>query len=293
MDKPLEELRRCEGFNSLNRKLPIHTVFALVLATVGFQFADRSDINAQTNPADSRVGMLELWRSGQTAFGQYVTGVPFTVETGRALAANPLLDFAFLNLEQDYNLNSALELAEGLRSGAANGDETMELLVRIPPMSEAGVETSRERVQEILAMGADGVVFPHVRSLEEARTAVSFFEGVNVWSPANPEGNIVVMLMLETPEVFAELEEIANIPNYSALACGIGSLTYALDGDRETAEKLNLEVLAQSQSAGMADMITANTESVASRVNQGFLGLLVYGDSANDIIRLGRAAAGR
>lgn len=293
MDKLLEESQTCEGSKYPNSKLLIHTLFALVLATAGFQFTGRSNVDAQTSPEHSSAGMLELWRSGQTAFGQYVTGVPFTVETGRALAANPLLDFAFLNLEQDYNLNSALELAEGLRSGAANGDEAMELLVRIPPMSEAGVETSRERVQEILAMGADGVVFPHVRSLEEARTAVSFFEGVNVWSPANPDGDIVVMLMLETPEVFAELEEIANIPNYSALACGIGSLTYALDGDRETAEKLNLEVLAQSQRAGMADMITANAESVASRVNQGFLGLLVYGDSANDIIRLGRAAAGR
>jgi 2-keto-3-deoxy-L-rhamnonate aldolase RhmA len=142
-------------------------------------------------------------------------------------------------------------------------------------------------------MGADGVVFPHVRSAEEARTAISFFEGVNVWSPANPEGDIVVMLMLETPEVFAQLEEIANIPGYSALACGIGSLTSALGGDRETAEKLNLEVLAHSQRVGMADIITANTESVALRVNQGFLGLLVYGPTADEIIRLGRAAAGR
>ncbi len=235
--------------------------------------------------------LLELWESGKTAFGQYVTGVPYTVETGRDLAANPLLDYAFLNLEQDYNINSALEIAQGLRS--VGEEAAMELLVRIPPMSEAGVEASRARVNELLAMGADGVVFPHVRSAEEARTAISFFEGVNVWSPANPEGDIVVMLMLETPEVFAELEEIANIPGYSALACGIGSLTGAMDGDREAAEKLNLDVLAHSQRVGMADIITANTESVALRVDQGFLGLLVYGPTANEIIRLGREAAGR
>ena len=235
--------------------------------------------------------LLELWKSGLTAFGQYVTGVPYTVETGRDLAANPLLDYAFLNLEEDYDINSALDIAEGLRS--VGEEAAMELLVRIPAMSEAGVEVSRARVNEVLAMGADGVVFPHVRSAEEARMAISFFEGVNVWSPANPDGDIVVMLMLETPDVFAELEEIANIPGYSALACGIGSLTNALGGDRETAERLNLEVLAHSQRVGMADIITANTESVASRVDQGFLGLLVYGPSANEIIRLGRVAAGR
>ena len=288
MGKLLEKLRISTP--SLARKLTCASL-VLALIAVGSQISDRSNIYAQTSVADSPMGLIELWEAGQTAFGQYVTGVPFTVETGRDLAANPLLDYAFLNLEQEYNLNSALDLAEGLRSGAEG--TPMDLLVRIPPMSEAGVEISRQRVKEILAMGADGVVFPHVRSAEEARTAVSFFEDVNVWSPANPDGDIVVMLMLETPEVFAELEEIANIPNYSALACGIGSLTRALNGDRETAEKMNLEVLAHSQRVGMADMITANTESVARRVNEGFLGLLVYGPEANEVMRLGRAAASR
>src|SRR5690606_30892740 len=92
-------------------------------------------------------GLLELWGAEQTAFGQYVTGVPYTVETGRNLAANPLLDFAFLNLEQDYNIDSALDIAEGLNSGGA--ESAMELLVRIPPISEAGVEASRARVEEL------------------------------------------------------------------------------------------------------------------------------------------------
>ena len=275
---------------SLDRKL-ISATFVMVLLAVGSQLTGRFTVEAQDNAANSPAGLIELWETGQTAFGQYVTGVPYTVETGRDLAANPVLDYAFLNLEQDYNINSALELAEGLRAGAQG--EPMDFLVRIPPMSEAGVAVSRARVQELLAMGADGVVFPHVRSAEEARMAVSFFEGDNVWSPANPDGDIVVMLMLETPDVFAELKEIADIPNYSALACGIGSLTGALGGDREAAEKLNLEVLAHSQRVGMADMITANTESVARRVDEGFLGLLVYGPEANEVIRLGRAAAGR
>lgn len=290
MGKLLEELKRRKVFPSPEVKL-IYATFVLVLFAVGFQITDRSIIHGQSYAAESPTGLVELWEAGQTAFGQYVTGVPYTVETGRDLAANPLLDYAFLNLEQDYNINSALDLAQGLRSGTEG--TAMDLLVRIPPMSEDGVETSKSRVKELLAMGVDGVVFPHVRSAEEARMAVSFFEGVNVWSPANPEGDIVVMLMLETPDVFAELEEIANIPNYSALACGIGSLTNALGGDREAAEKMNLEVLIHSQRVGMADMITANTESVARRVDEGFLGLLVYGPTANEVIRLGRAAAGR
>lgn len=235
--------------------------------------------------------LVELWAADQTAFGYYVTGMPYTAQTGRELAANPLLDFAFLNLEHDYAFESASGVAEGLRSEGE--DAAMDLLVRIPPMSEAGIEASRARVDELLELGVDGVVFPHVKSAEEARAAVSFFDGVNVWSPDNPDGDFVVMLLLESPEVFDELEEIANIPGYSSLVCGIGSLTSALGGDAEAAEKLNLELLAQSQRAGLADIITADTQSVVRRVNQGFLGLLVYGPTADEVIRMGRAAAGR
>lgn len=236
-------------------------------------------------------GLVGLWASGQVGFGYYVTRMPFTVETGRELAANPLLDFAFVDLERDYAFEKARDVAEGLRSGGE--DTAMTILVRIPPMSEAGIETSRARAEELVALGVDGVVFPHVESADEVRTAISFFEGVNVWSPTNPDGDFIVMFLLETPEVFAELEEIANIPGYSSLVCGIGSLTSALGGDRQAAEKLNLELLAQSQQAGLADLITADAESVARRVEQGFLGLIVSGPSADEVIRLGRAAAGR
>src|SRR5690606_37964528 len=267
----------------------------VVLTCALFSLASLMGCVSQPAEADKgsadRKSLVELWRADQTAFGYYMTHMPFTVETGRELAQNSLLDFAFLNLEQDYALESAREVAKGLRSGGA--ESAMDLLVRIPPMSEAGVEVSHARVKELLALDVDGIVFPHVKSAEEARTAVSFFEGVNVWSPDNPDGDLVVMLLLESPEVFAELEEIASIPGYSSLACGIGRLTGALGGDREAAEKLSLELLAQSKRAGMVDLITADPKSVEMRVDQGFLALLVYGPSADETIRLGRIAAGR
>jgi hypothetical protein len=40
-------------------------------------------------------------------------------------------------------------------------------------------------------------------------------------------------------------------------------------------------------------MITANSENIAQRVEEGFLALLMQGPTADDVIRLGRAAAGR
>ncbi len=169
------------------------------------------------------------------------------------------------------------------------------LLVRIPPISTDGEDAARARVKEILDLGADGVILPHVRNVAEARLAVSFFAeaGADVWSPSNPSGEIIAMIMLEDPDALAQVAEIADIPGYSMLACGIGSLTRALDGDREAAEAGNQEVLAHAKRVGVADMITANAETIEQRVQEGFLGLLMQGPTADDVIRIGREAAGR
>jgi len=247
--------------------------------------------------------LRDLWAAREPAFGFYVRPDPqpadapeaappiYSVQTGADLAVNPLPDFAFLSLEHHYDAAAAEKVVRGLRSGGVNSG--MSLLVRIPPIADDGADAAHSRVKEALALGADGVVIPHVMSVEEARQAIAFFDGVDVWSPANPEGTIIAMLIVEDPEVFPDLEVIAGLEGYSSLVCGIGSLTAALDGDRDAAETINLQVLAASEAEGLVDMITVDTESVGMRLEQGFLGLLAYGPRANEAIRIGRALAGR
>ncbi len=217
----------------------------------------------------------------------------YTVEGGRALARDPLLDFVFLNLERTYDPAAVEAIATGLAAPGAVGRKT--LLVRIPSIERDGEDATRARVREVLELGADGVVLPHVRNVEEARAAVGFFEdaGADVWSPAHPDGTVIAMLMVEDPEAVAEAAAIADVPGYSVLACGIGSLTGALDGDREAAERGNQAVLAEATRAGLADMITANAGDIERRVGEGFLGLLMQVGGAEEAIRLGRRAAGR
>ena len=230
--------------------------------------------------------------AGAGARGQ--RGPPrYTVEGGRELARNPLLDFVFLNLERNYDPAAVEAIAAGLRSPGAAGRKT--LLVRIPSIEQDGEEATRARVREALGLGADGVVLPHVRNVAEARAAVGFFEdaGADVWSPANPDGTVIAMLMVEDPDAVAEAAAIADVPGYSVLACGIGSLTGALGGDREAAEQGNQAVLAEATRAGLADMITANAGDIEQRVEEGFLGLLMQVGGAEEAIRLGRQAAGR
>ena len=287
-------------FQSLISNLQLTSSLAILLT---FSFA------ACQPAAQHENAIIDLWGQNTAAFGVYVPNenppTPeqrrnrerpppvYTREGGERLAQNPLYDFVFLNLEGAYDVGAVSAIAEGLRSPRAVSRKT--LLVRIPPISTDGEETARTRVKEILDLGADGVILPHVRNVEEARLAVSFFAeaGADVWSPSNPSGEIIAMIMVEDPNALAQVAEIADVPGYSMLACGIGSLTRALDGDREAAEAGNQEVLAHAKRVGLADMITANAETIAQRVEEGFLGLLMQGPTADDVIRIGREAAGR
>ena len=287
--------------------------------------------------------LLDLWEDGTTAFGVYVpseqqlsqaasgargargaggrgargaqgargrgqrTPPVYTADIGRQLAENPLYDYAFLNLEGSYSFEAVTAVAEGLRSQTAVSRKA--LLVRIPSLDTAGAEVTMERIQEIYDAGADGVVMPHVRNLEEAEMLIGFFRdatGGDIWSPENPGGEKVGMLMLEDPEVVEHLDEIIALGNYSVLACGIGSMTGAIRGSMEgddeeaireaasdAAQELNMRILNAATEAGMADMITANSGNVERQVEEGFLALLMSGAAADDAIRLGLAAAGR
>ena len=64
-------------------------------------------------------------------------------------------------------------------------------------------------------------------------------------------------------------------------------------GDREAAEAGVQRVLAASKRAGLVNMLTANTQDVATRIEQGFLALLMQGQNADEAIELGRRVAGR
>ena len=279
--------------------------------------------------------MIDLWEQDAIAFGVYVPNeaprppegarrgrgqrppAVYTTDGGEALARNPLYDFVFLNLEGSYNAEAIRAIGEGLRNAGAVSRKT--LLVRIPPISneDAGADITRARVKEALDLGADGVVIPHVRSTEEAQLASSFFAdaGADVWSPSNPDGEILAMLMLEDPAAVASATEIANLGGYSALSCGCGSLSGAIASERRgdvdpgtltdeerraeraeagvEAEVGNQKVLVEAKRVGIANMTVASARDIEQRVAEGFSALLMSGDQADATIELGRAAAGR
>jgi creatinine amidohydrolase/Fe(II)-dependent formamide hydrolase-like protein/2-keto-3-deoxy-L-rhamnonate aldolase RhmA len=257
----------------------------------------------QANP------LVTLWTEGKPAFGIFVPienekMVPgaairrqrpravYSRQGGEKLAASPLYDFVFLNLEAQYDASAIKAIADGLRSGRASRKA---LLVRIPTIEAQGAKAALARVKEAFALGADGVTIPHVRNVDEAKLAIEFFREakVNVWSPSNPRGDKIAMLMLEDPGAVAQAAAIADLKGYSVLACGIGSLARALGNDGPGAEEGTQKVLAQSKRVKLPNMLTATDVTVEERLEQGFLGILAIGDRADDAIRRGLAAAGR
>ena len=241
--------------------------------------------------------VLDLWPQGKVAFGVYAPseaprGSPpvYTSEGAAKVAENPLYDFVFLNLEGAYDPVAVKAYGQGLKKSSRKT-----LIVRIPPISKDGPETTRARVQEIFDAGADGVTIPHIRDLEEAKLALTFFEAAkaNVWSPANPKGTKLAMLMLEDPKAIAQRREIAELKGLSILACGIGSLAQALGGDRAGAEAGTQQVLAETKRVKLGNMLPASANDVEQRIKEGFNAILGQGPQADEMIKIGRTAAGR
>ncbi len=284
-------------------------LFALpALAALSGYSAASDDAHASAQPQGS--SLIALWKSGTPAFGMFVpseraagatdatgTRLPplYTTDGARRLAQNPLLDYLFLNLEGAYDADAVRSLVAGLKAGSPMRRPT--LLVRIPTIETAGAQATRARLAEVLGLGADGVVIPHVRSAAEARLAAAFFTeaGAKVWSPANPSGTVIAMLMVEDKGAIAEASEIASVPGYSLLSCGIGSLTRDMGGDAPGAEAACQNIRDFAAKAKMPSMMTASATSIKDRIEKGYLGLLMSGsmEQATAVIRTGRDLAKR
>ena len=256
--------------------------------------------------------IIDLWMAGKTAFGVFVPneaarpdprgarpepGAPrpkpvYTTTGGQKLGANPLYDYVFLNLEGAYDGAAVKAIADGLRSPGATSRKA--LIVRVPAFHEDAA-AGRTRIREVFAAGSDGITFPHVEGIAEAQEILAAVrtEKIDVWSPATPNGEKLVMMMIEDPKALAEATAFADLKGYSILACGIGSLTQALKGDRGAAEAGTQKILGETKRTKLVNMLTATTQDVEKRVKEGFLAILAQGQDADGAIALGRKVAGR
>ena len=142
--------------------------------------------------------------------------------------------------------------------------------VRLPPIVRIPAEGDQEVrwiVKQVLEAGPFGVIFPHVKNAEEALKAVKAVRypqrkdskypfpngvrghgcGVNcgdrTWGlrmdeymyradawPLNPEGELFVMVMIESGEAVANIHDILDVPGISAVFIGPSDLSLEMTG---------------------------------------------------------------
>lgn len=151
-------------------------------------------------------------------------------------------------------------------------------IVRIPAN---GAEMNQWLAKQALDLGAYGIVWPHISTVEQAHNAVAacryprlkshalyepfgqrgdgptaaarywgvtqqeYYERADVW-PLNPKGEILVTLMIEDLEGIANLREIlTQVPGIGAVLVGEGDLSQELGVPRQYEHPEVLEAMRQ------------------------------------------------
>ena len=184
------------------------------------------------------------------------------------------------------------------------------LQVRVPPIVRIptyGRAPSEAIVKQVLDMGAFGIMFPAIENKEQALEAVSaarypqlrgskypnpvgrrgngnmpaaWFWGLSrpeygrradVW-PANPDGELLLFLQIETVEGVKNVDEILSVPGIGVVFVGPNDLSWSLGVPQGTPEHNEAvqTVLNAAMKRNIPAAITVTEADVVSRLKQGF-----------------------
>lgn len=225
-------------------------------------------------------GIIRALEQGQTAFTCFA---PFEVDVALALATTKYDGVVF---EGEHGVWDAPRLRDCLQyllnrklivdSGTLAPSVTP--LVRIPPN---GGEMNQWFAKQALDLGAYGIIWPHISTVEQAYNAVAacryprlkdkplyepagirgdgpstavrywgisqlqYYERADVW-PLNPKGEIFVILMIEDTLGMKNLRDILkNVPGIGAVLIGEGDLSQELGYPRQYEHKVVLDAMAE------------------------------------------------
>jgi 4-hydroxy-2-oxoheptanedioate aldolase len=204
-------------------------------------------------------------------------------------------------------------------------------LVRIPP---SGSEKNQWFAKQALDLGAYGIVWPRISTPDEAYNAVAacryprlrsaplyepaglrgdapmaaarywglsqqdYYRKADVW-PLAPEGEILVVLMIEDTTAIENLEEILKrVPGIGVLLIGEGDLTQELGCPRQYDNPELLRLMKQVVEVGKAYNVPVGhphvtEQNVAEVVNDGYRFLMTYPRRDFSALGKGRKITGR
>ena len=316
--------------------------FMLTLGVVALVFAaDAAPAAAQSS--DRLNPMIALHEAGMPVFGMYAPrasagrrGAPAgPVKTPAQLAEETLAytmsDFVFDGSMEggvDRGLPAFNSFVSAM-SGAGASTRTNPLVVK---MQEVGTDYAgaRDAIAKQLDAGASTLMAVKVESAEEVRQAVAAMRyesnggtrpdrvgnapaywGVSeaeyrakadVW-PLNPDGELILWVIVESHAGLANLAEIAAVPGIGVLWPGAGTLRGIFSSQNAEGERVQNQngwehaiqsVLSACKENDLECGFPSNASDIGMRMEQGFsVHVMGWGDSGFATVEAGRKAAGR
>jgi 4-hydroxy-2-oxoheptanedioate aldolase len=225
-------------------------------------------------------GVIRALESGKPTFTTFSPANP------DAMAAFAGAKYDGIVFEMEHNpydirsLKDSLQYLLNRRQIAQSGSLAPAItpMVRIPPN---GSEMAQWQAKQALDLGAYGIVWPHISTVEEARNAVAacryprlknaplyepagirgdgptsavrywgitqqeYYERADVW-PLNPKGEILVILMMEDTRGIENLADILKkVPGIGVVLIGEGDLSQELGYARQYEHPVVLEWMAR------------------------------------------------
>jgi 4-hydroxy-2-oxoheptanedioate aldolase len=225
-------------------------------------------------------GVIRAFERGQAAFAAFT---PAEIDSALALSVS---NYDALVFEMEHNPWDARALRDCLQymlnrrqiADAASVAPAVTPFVRIPPN---GSEHNQWLAKQALDLGAYGIVWPHISTVEQAYNAVAacryprlktaklsepagirgdapvaaarywgltqqeYYRKADVW-PLNPQGEILVTLMVEDTQGIANLRDILKkVPGIGLILIGEGDLSQELGCPRQYDHPSVVEAMAQ------------------------------------------------
>jgi len=266
--------------------------------------------------------LVEALRSDRPAFGAFI----LNGDIQQAIAVGDS-DYDFAMIEMEHQGFDFTELRTTLQWMVHRGrpmNQSPSPLVRVPP---TGSDRNDWVVKQTLDAGAAGVITPRLESADEAlhmvlsarypprRDAkhpgpgghrgyapllaprswgidvVEYMQRADVW-PLDPDGDLVLMPLIESAKGVENIEEIVKVPGIGAVLLGEADLSLSLGldfpgglGDASLVEARE-HVLKACRGAGVKVACLASADDVWKRLGMGFE--IFVGDPA--MVAAGRAA---
>lgn len=225
-------------------------------------------------------GVIGALEQGQPTFTSFASA---DVETALAFSASRYDGIVFEMEHRPWDpmgLRDSLQYMINRRQIANSGSlaPAVTPMVRIPPN---GGETNQWLAKQALDLGAYGIVWPHVSSVDQAHNAVAacrypslkdaplyepagirgdgpataarywgltqqeYYAKADVW-PLNPDGEILVIIMMEDVAGIENLDDILkNVPGIGVVLIGEGDLSQELGHPRQYEHPAVLDAMAE------------------------------------------------